>query len=168
MVQMNKSGLWKGVVHNRIGHFKFINVEILNERVLRRGEPERGKWSQRYRQKPGSVQELLQRMNLQVGNSNRPFWIHAWNLEYDLFLVKSLFYIFSANFQPTPIFDQDQPLILYKKIYIPSISTPFLPWLESVLLARLDLIAFTIKSSRNYPTIKKSPINSLTMFLSFQ
>lgn len=66
VVQMNKSGLWKGVVHNRIGHFKFINVEILNDRVPRRGEPERGKWSQRYRQKPGSVQELLQRMNLQV------------------------------------------------------------------------------------------------------
>ncbi|XP_011311355.1 SAM and SH3 domain-containing protein 1 isoform X3 [Fopius arisanus] len=65
VVQMNTSGLWKGVVHSRIGHFKFINVEILNERVPRRGEPERGKWGQRYRQKPGSVQELLQRMNLQ-------------------------------------------------------------------------------------------------------
>ncbi|XP_076171998.1 uncharacterized protein LOC143148989 isoform X2 [Ptiloglossa arizonensis] len=66
VVQMNKSGLWKGIMHNRIGHFKFINVEILNDRVPRRGEPEgRGKWGQRYRQKPGSVQELLQRMNLQ-------------------------------------------------------------------------------------------------------
>ncbi|KAK0098408.1 hypothetical protein PV326_008683 [Microctonus aethiopoides] len=65
VVQMNTSGLWKGVVHNRVGHFKFINVEILNERVPRRGEPERSKWGQRYRQKPGSVQELLQRMNLQ-------------------------------------------------------------------------------------------------------
>ncbi|XP_017796136.1 PREDICTED: uncharacterized protein LOC108577488 [Habropoda laboriosa] len=66
VIQMNKSGLWKGVLHSRIGHFKFINVEILNDRVPRRGEPEgRGKWGQRYRQKPGSVQELLQRMNLQ-------------------------------------------------------------------------------------------------------
>ncbi|KAK2583248.1 hypothetical protein KPH14_009262 [Odynerus spinipes] len=66
VVQMNKSGLWKGVVHSRIGHFKFINVEILNDRVPRRGESDRGgKWGQRYRQKPGSVQELLQRMNLQ-------------------------------------------------------------------------------------------------------
>ncbi|XP_031846211.1 uncharacterized protein LOC116432885 isoform X2 [Nomia melanderi] len=66
VVQMNKSGLWKGILHNRIGHFKFINVEILNDRVPRRGEPDgRGKWGQRYRQKPGSVQELLQRMNLQ-------------------------------------------------------------------------------------------------------
>ncbi|XP_020708622.1 uncharacterized protein LOC105686971 isoform X4 [Athalia rosae] len=65
VVQMNTSGLWRGVVHNRLGHFKFINVEILNERVQRRGEPERGKWGHRYRQKPGSVEELLQRMNLQ-------------------------------------------------------------------------------------------------------
>ncbi|XP_046420684.1 uncharacterized protein LOC124302376 isoform X1 [Neodiprion virginianus] len=65
VVQMNTSGLWRGVAHNRLGHFKFINVEILNERVQRRGEPERGKWGHRYRQKPGSVEELLQRMNLQ-------------------------------------------------------------------------------------------------------
>lgn len=73
VVQMNKSGLWKGVLHNRIGHFKFINVEILNDRVPRRGEPEgRGKWGQRYRQKPGSVQELLQRMNLQVESNILP------------------------------------------------------------------------------------------------
>lgn len=65
MIQMNNSGTWKGVVNNRVGHFKFINVEILNERVSRR-ETERGKWGHKYRQKPGSVQELLQRMNLQV------------------------------------------------------------------------------------------------------
>ncbi|KAJ8681873.1 hypothetical protein QAD02_017665 [Eretmocerus hayati] len=60
VLQMNASGLWKGVVHNRLGHFKFINVEVLNERF-----PRRGKWAQKYRQKPGSVPELLQRMNLQ-------------------------------------------------------------------------------------------------------
>jgi hypothetical protein len=58
---MNTSGLWKGMAHNRFGHFKFINVEILNERFNRRG-----KWGQKYRQKPGSVPELLQRMNLKV------------------------------------------------------------------------------------------------------
>lgn len=59
---MNNSGLWKGIAHNRIGYFKFINVELVTERPLRRG----GKWGQKYRQKPGSVPELLQRMNLQV------------------------------------------------------------------------------------------------------
>lgn len=61
VLQMNNTGLWKGMVHNRLGHFKFINVEIINERFSRRG-----KWSQKYKQKPGSVPELLQRMNLQV------------------------------------------------------------------------------------------------------
>ncbi|XP_016845914.1 uncharacterized protein LOC100124271 isoform X2 [Nasonia vitripennis] len=60
VLQMNNTGLWKGMVHNRLGHFKFINVEIINERF-----PRRGKWSQKYKQKPGSVPELLQRMNLQ-------------------------------------------------------------------------------------------------------
>lgn len=62
VLQMNASGLWKGVAHNRLGHFKFINVEVLNERFPRR----QGKWGQKYRQKPGSVPELLQRMNLPV------------------------------------------------------------------------------------------------------
>lgn len=61
VLQMNNTGLWKGMVHNRLGHFKFINVEIINDRF-----PRRGKWSQKYKQKPGSVPELLQRMNLQV------------------------------------------------------------------------------------------------------
>lgn len=67
VVQMNKSGLWKGITHNRIGFFKFINVEILNERVPRcSGELEKTKWNRKSRHKPRSVQELLQRMNLQV------------------------------------------------------------------------------------------------------
>ncbi|XP_044586528.1 uncharacterized protein LOC123266355 isoform X2 [Cotesia glomerata] len=66
VVQMNKSGLWKGITHNRIGFFKFINVEILNERVPRcSGELEKTKWNRKSRHKPRSVQELLQRMNLQ-------------------------------------------------------------------------------------------------------
>ncbi|XP_058791088.1 uncharacterized protein LOC131664201 [Phymastichus coffea] len=60
VLQMNNSGLWKGIAHNRVGYFKFINVELVNERPMRRG-----KWGQKYRQKPGSVPELLQRMNLQ-------------------------------------------------------------------------------------------------------
>ncbi|KAG8040057.1 hypothetical protein G9C98_001173 [Cotesia typhae] len=66
VIQMNKSGLWKGITHNRIGFFKFINVEILNERVPRcSGELEKTKWNRKSRHKPRSVQELLQRMNLQ-------------------------------------------------------------------------------------------------------
>ena len=67
---MNSSGLWLGALNNRIGHFKFINVEVLNERVPRRTTdliPNTPKTNHyKYRQKPGSVQELLQRLNLQV------------------------------------------------------------------------------------------------------
>ena len=69
VLQMNSSGLWIGALHDRIGHFKFINVEVLNERVPRRitDLPATAKISHhKYRQKPGSVQELLQRLNLQV------------------------------------------------------------------------------------------------------
>lgn len=117
VVQMNKSGLWKGVLHNRIGHFKFINVEILNDRVPRRGEPEgRGKWGQRYRQKPGSVQELLQRMNLQVESNILPrleqtdshlhrFECKAGNLAFIRFFISwtSLFSSISNLRPPVPL-----------------------------------------------------------------
>lgn len=117
VVQMNKSGLWKGVLHNRIGHFKFINVEILNDRVPRRGEPEgRGKWGQRYRQKPGSVQELLQRMNLQVESNILPrleqtdshlhrFECKAGNLAFIRFFISwtSLFSSISNLRPPAPL-----------------------------------------------------------------
>ncbi|XP_053598822.1 uncharacterized protein LOC103576410 isoform X2 [Microplitis demolitor] len=66
VIQMNTSGQWKGITHNRIGFFKFINVEILNERVSRfNGDTEKARTSRRPRHKPRSVQELLQRMNLQ-------------------------------------------------------------------------------------------------------
>uniref|UniRef100_A0ABD2W513 Sterile alpha motif domain-containing protein 5 n=1 Tax=Trichogramma kaykai TaxID=54128 RepID=A0ABD2W513_9HYME len=62
VVQMNASGSWRGIAHNRLGHFKFINVEILNERPQ---VVAKKRWSNKYKQKPGSVPELLQRMQLQ-------------------------------------------------------------------------------------------------------
>lgn len=128
MVQMNKSGLWKGVVHNRIGHFKFINVEILNDRVPRRGEPERGKWGQRYRQKPGSVQELLQRMNLQVESNISPrleqtdSHLHGveCKVERNLLLYVSLFDVPVALLSPSP--------------FVPSRATRFPPLYHTLFL----------------------------------
>lgn len=30
-MSMNASGIWRGRSHGRIGHFKFINVEVLPE-----------------------------------------------------------------------------------------------------------------------------------------
>lgn len=72
----NASGLWRGVLHNRIGNFKFINVELLSDKMCQRvtGVRQRsgGKYSGRHcgsgaRGRPHSVEELLQRMNLEVG-----------------------------------------------------------------------------------------------------
>lgn len=31
VLSMNASGIWKGRCHGRVGHFKFINVEVLPE-----------------------------------------------------------------------------------------------------------------------------------------
>lgn len=60
---MNASGLWKGICQNRIGTFKFINVELLNERSIKaRHEP---KWHRNIKGRPASVEELLQKINMQ-------------------------------------------------------------------------------------------------------
>lgn len=32
---MNASGIWKGRCHGRLGHFKFINVEVLPDQRLK-------------------------------------------------------------------------------------------------------------------------------------
>jgi hypothetical protein len=74
-VSKNASGLWRGVLHNRVGNFKFINVELLSDKMCQRvtGVHQRsgGKYSGRHcvssaRGRPHSVEELLQRMNLEV------------------------------------------------------------------------------------------------------
>lgn len=55
---MNASGIWHGRCHGRIGHFKFINVEVLPENRMRMNH---GKSSNRISagHGPGSVEELL-------------------------------------------------------------------------------------------------------------
>lgn len=35
MLSMNASGIWKGRCHGRVGHFKFINVEVLPEQRMK-------------------------------------------------------------------------------------------------------------------------------------
>lgn len=35
VISMNASGIWRGRCHSRIGHFKFINVEVLPEQRCR-------------------------------------------------------------------------------------------------------------------------------------
>lgn len=58
-------GTWMGLLNNKVGTFKFIYVDVLNE------EGEKPKSSIRKRRKsrppkPTSVEELLERINLKV------------------------------------------------------------------------------------------------------
>lgn len=58
---MNASGVWKGFVNGRIGHFKFINVEVLPD--------QKGKSINKHDRSsrstcPATVDELLIRIGL--------------------------------------------------------------------------------------------------------
>ncbi len=65
----SETGIWRGMVHNKVGTFKFINVELLpdhspqttpvRQRQLR-------SLRERRRVRPRTVQELLQRLSLEV------------------------------------------------------------------------------------------------------
>lgn len=66
---MNPSGLWKGILHNRVGTFKFINVEMLSDKGRSGRQRPGGKYSHHCsssRGKPQTVEELLRRINLEV------------------------------------------------------------------------------------------------------
>uniref|UniRef100_A0A7R9CDD9 Shal K[+] channel interacting protein n=1 Tax=Timema cristinae TaxID=61476 RepID=A0A7R9CDD9_TIMCR len=64
ILSMNASGLWRGCTHGRVGMFKFINVEVLTGR---RGEGGRQRMREKFsaRGRPQSVEDLLQRINLE-------------------------------------------------------------------------------------------------------
>lgn len=59
---MNPSGLWQGIAHGKAGLFKFINVELLSDKTLKRlKHPKHHR-----RGKPKSVEELLKRISMEV------------------------------------------------------------------------------------------------------
>jgi len=60
IIAMNASGLWRGRCGDRVGHFKFINVEILPPRQGR------GNGSRRMsRRKPGTLAEVMRILNME-------------------------------------------------------------------------------------------------------
>ena len=69
---MNASGVWKGFVNGRIGHFKFINVEVMpvEQKQLQQQQQQqvRGNNSRMGRNSrnscPATVDELLVRIGL--------------------------------------------------------------------------------------------------------
>ena len=73
IIAMNPSGLWQGKSQGRIGHFKFINVELLPDRnTLRQQRRSASEKVPNYTNSgpPKTVEELLKRIGLEVN-----FWI---------------------------------------------------------------------------------------------
>ncbi|XP_018572994.1 SAM domain-containing protein SAMSN-1-like [Anoplophora glabripennis] len=63
IVSMNASGQWRGICRGRKGTFNFINVELLSERLVKMKREI--KWRRNIKRKPASVEDLLQKINLQ-------------------------------------------------------------------------------------------------------
>ena len=66
---MNPSGLWQGKSQGRIGHFKFINVELLPDRnTLRQQRRSASEKVPNYTNSgpPKTVEEMLKRIGLEV------------------------------------------------------------------------------------------------------
>ncbi|CAG9795103.1 unnamed protein product [Diatraea saccharalis] len=66
VVNMNASGIWRGVLNNKVGNFKFANVEVLSDRETIRSRS--SKWCKSrerlWETRPRTVEELLRRIDL--------------------------------------------------------------------------------------------------------
>lgn len=67
-------GTWMGLLNNKVGTFKFIYVDVLNEEEEKPKRPTRRRRKGRLPQ-PKSVEDLLDRINLKV--SSFLFWSHS-------------------------------------------------------------------------------------------
>lgn len=64
-------GTWMGMLNGKVGTFKFIYVDVLNEEEVK---PKKTRRRRKARQpKPTSVEELLDRINLKVKKG-----VHLW------------------------------------------------------------------------------------------
>lgn len=61
IIAMNAGGLWRGRCRDRVGNFKFVNVEILPTRSRRRS---RSRSLRRIKRKPGTVAEVMKVLNM--------------------------------------------------------------------------------------------------------
>lgn len=60
-------GTWMGLLNNKVGTFKFIYVDVLNEEEEKPKRPTRRRKKGRLSQ-PKSVEDLLDRINLKVSH----------------------------------------------------------------------------------------------------
>ncbi|XP_073943200.1 uncharacterized protein isoform X9 [Choristoneura fumiferana] len=66
VINMNASGIWRGVLNNKVGNFKFAHVEVLSDRETMRSRS--SKWCKSrerlWETRPRTVEELLRRIDL--------------------------------------------------------------------------------------------------------
>ncbi|XP_063533417.1 uncharacterized protein LOC134743729 isoform X6 [Cydia strobilella] len=66
VINMNASGIWRGVLNSNVGNFKFANVEVLSDRETMRSRS--SKWCKSrerlWETRPRTVEELLRRIDL--------------------------------------------------------------------------------------------------------
>jgi hypothetical protein len=86
---MNPSGLWRGRCDNRVGHFKFITVELLPSRPSRDRRRTKASESENDEKsvreildcvgRPDSVEELLKQIGLEVKTLKIRIlrWVHT-------------------------------------------------------------------------------------------
>lgn len=63
VLSMNASGVWKGFLNGHVGHFKFINVEVIPE-LKGGGKALNNKMDRTRSTCPSTVDELLNRIGL--------------------------------------------------------------------------------------------------------
>ncbi|XP_062122220.1 uncharacterized protein LOC133836000 isoform X4 [Drosophila sulfurigaster albostrigata] len=91
VLSMNASGIWKGRCHGRVGHFKFINVEVLPEQRMKNSSSKTLAPASRLANNggvnsgPSSVEDLLMRIGLKEYTS-----VFVLNGYEDLELFKEL------------------------------------------------------------------------------
>jgi hypothetical protein len=64
VLSMNASGVWKGCSNGRVGHFKFIHVEVIPEQKGLGKPMSNSKLDRTLNMCPSTVDELLSRINL--------------------------------------------------------------------------------------------------------
>ncbi|KAG8188455.1 hypothetical protein JTE90_008020 [Oedothorax gibbosus] len=63
IIAKHKTGIWVGMAQGKVGHFKFINVEEMDEE--RKTKHRRKKINNEWNKKPETLEELLKQINLQ-------------------------------------------------------------------------------------------------------
>lgn len=83
-------GIWTGMLNGKVGSFKFIYVDVLVEESV--PEPRIRSHRRSRRARPKTLQELLERLNLEVHESDHltdhwkqtHIWEHTLSIQYSL------------------------------------------------------------------------------------